>query len=524
MTDANTVEISGTDLGIDQLATFVAGCERRVLISEQSSGLIERGHEFLLSSLTDQVIYGVNTGFGPMASCILGRDQLVQLQYNLIRSHATGAGDPIEPRFVLAAMVVRLNTLVRGYSGVSGDLVRTLAAFINHRIVPIVPEHGAVGASGDLVQLAHIALALIGEGEVLHDGVRAPTADVLRNLRVRPHALQPKEGLALINGTAMMTGIAALLCHDAEHLLDLATRASALCLEIVGAFDDSICDELHALRSHPGQRLVAARLREHLASSRRLRNRSSALADYAIEATGRRIDETVQEVYSLRCVPQILGPVHDALASVRARIETELNAVTDNPVVLWERKRFLHGGNFHGDYVAASMDQLKVAMVKLTLLSERRINFCLNAKVNKLLPPFLNLRTLGFNLALQGLQFVATSTAAHSQTLAYPQHLHSIPTNGDNQDVVSLGTDAGLIASKVIENACIVLAVELVTLAQAVDCLHLEAELSPNCRELYEIVRAEVAPVTDDRAMYGELATLRRRLLRTPASVSTPVA
>lgn len=508
----DVLEISGAALTIDDLAAFVAEPRRRVALTADSRASIAASHSFLTSEATDQLIYGVNTGFGPMAYCILGRDQLVQLQYNLIRSHAAGAGTPIAPHYVLAAMVIRLNTLACGASGVSPALASTLETFINHRIVPVVPEHGGVGASGDLVQLAHIGLALIGEGEVFVAGERMPTAEALRRLDVKPHQLGPKEGLALINGTAMMTGIAALLCDEASRLVDLATRLGALALELVRAFDDSLAQPLHDLRPHPGQRHIAARLRALLASSTRLRDRRTALASEAVADEGRQIDGFVQEVYSLRCIPQILGPVHDAVTTARGHVEVELNAVTDNPVVLWQSGRFLHGGNFHGDAVASAVDHLKAAIVKLTMLAERRVNFFLNAQVNRALPPFLNLRTPGFDLALQGLQFVATSTTAHSQTLAYPQHLHSIPTNGDNQDVVSLGTDAALVAAQVVDNAFIVQSIEAVTLAQAVDCLGAQHSLTPSGAGLYRMVRDELPAVSQDRPLYAECAAVRHRL------------
>jgi histidine ammonia-lyase len=510
--DKDILEISGHDLTVAGLVSCVANSRGRVALTEDSLAAMGRAHRLISEMSTAEVIYGVNTGFGPMGSCVLARDELVQLQYNLIRSHAAGVGDPVESRFVLAAMIVRLNTLAQGASGVSRELADTLQAFINHRITPVVPEHGAVGTSGDLVQLAHVALALIGEGDVMVDGRTSPAAEVLARLQIAPHVLRPKEGLSLINGTAMMTGIAALLCAEAARLIDLAIRSGALCLEIVRGFDDGISEALHRLRPHRGQRYVAAAMRQYLRSSRLLRNRRTTLACETIGATAQHLRECVQEVYSIRCIPQILGPVHDAVEAATATVETELNAVTDNPVVSPSDGRILHGGNFHGDYIAAAMDHMKIAIVKLTMLSERRINFFLNANVNRRLPPFLNRRALGLNLGLQGAQFVATSTTAQSQTLAYPQYLHSIPTNGDNQDVVSLGTDAALLTKRVVDNAFVVLALEAMTLAQATECLGLEGELCETSRALYDAVRAVVPSVTDDRPLSHEIEALVRRL------------
>jgi histidine ammonia-lyase len=503
--------ISGSNLSVSRVAGLVRNPSQRVALRAATLARVDRAAECVRQAVGRQVVYGVNTGFGPMASHVLGRDQLVELQYNLIRSHAVGMGRPLDPSLVLAAMVARLNTLAQGASGVTAALLRTLQTFINRRIVPVVPEHGAVGASGDLVQLAHIALALIGEGEVVVDGVRLPTATALRCRGVRPHRLAPKEGLSLINGTSMMTGIAALLCDDAARALDLAIRTGAMALELVGAFDDGISAELNGLRPHRGQMCVAAQLRSHLSSSRLLRRRTAVFGSSPAPGP-HRVDGFVQEVYSIRCIPQILGPVYDTLKAVTAIVDVELNSVTDNPAIVGDQAWFVHGGNFHGDYIAAAADQLKTAIVKLTMLSERRINFCLNAQVNRSWPPFLNLATPGLTLALQGLQFVATSTTARSQTLAFPQYVHSIPTNGDNQDLVSMGTDAALIAREVLDNAFVLLTIEAVTLAQAADCTDGRDKLSQSSAWLYDAVRETVAAVRDDRVLYGELDDLSRRL------------
>jgi histidine ammonia-lyase len=510
--------ISGQGLCIDDVVTLVTDSNRRVAVSDKSLAAIAEGHSILQEVIPCEIVYGVNTGFGPMASCVLPHAQLVELQYNLVRSHAVGVGDPIESRFVLAAMLVRLNTLAQGASGVSVDLAKALEDLINHRVIPIVPEHGAVGTSGDLVQLAHVALALIGEGNVSFNRREVSAKAALEATGLKPYQLGPKEGLSLINGTSMMTAIAALVCAEARQLVELATLLGALGLEIVRAFDDGISHELHARRPHPGQRHVAARLRNHLDASTLLRDRRKTFAGEAERSAGQQLPECVQEVYSLRCIPQILGPIHDAVERAADVVETELNSVTDNPIVSRDERCFLHGGNFHGDYVATAMDQLKIAIVKLTILSERRVNFYMTHGINRVLPPFLNLRTLGLNLGLQGMQFVATSTTAQSQTFAFPQSIHSIPTNGDNQDVVSMGTDAALLARKVIDNATIVTALEAIAATQAVDCMNLAPELSTSTKRLYDMIRALLPKVTDDRPLSAEIASVIDALKRTPAS------
>ncbi len=502
--------LDGSSLTLQAVQDFIEVPTRATSCSTESHKAVRRAHDFLRTEMNKKILYGVNTGFGPMASHIIAGKEMQSLQFNLVRSHAMGIGEPIHPDFVLASMLVRLNTLAKGYSGVSPELIERLELFINQRILPVVPEHGAVGTSGDLVQLAHIALALIGEGEVLHKGMRQSTADVLKKLGIPlSYKLQPKEGLSLINGTSVMTGIAALVAGRASRLLSLAVRSGALALELVRAFDDSIAAELHATRPHPGQVAVAGALRDLVASSQLMRKRSSLQKKIVIPRDGvEKIPEGVQEVYSFRCLAQILGPVYDIIRGVSKTIEIEMNAATDNPIVDAAHRMVLHGGNFHGDYIAAAVDQLKIGMVKLTLLSERRINFFLNNNVNKHLPPFLNLQKPGLTLALQGLQFVATSTTAQNQTLAFPHSIHSISTNADNQDVVSMGTDAALMTAKVVENAFAVMAIELVTLAQAVDVLGVADRLSKSSRELFEAIRVRMPAIREDRVLGPELHTV----------------
>lgn len=503
-----SVIINGKDLKLEEIGLLIRNPKIKINLDAMVLRNVAKSQKFLNQEMNSRILYGINTGFGPMASYILNADQLVELQENLIKSHAVGVGKPIEEKFVLAAMIVRLNTLARGYSGVSVELIKQLQTFINYRIIPIVPEHGAVGTSGDLVQLAHIALALIGEGAVSYKGKTHSAEKILSELGIKPYKLKPKEGLALINGTALMAAIGSLICLDSEHLLNLAIKTGALSLELVRGFTDSISEKLNLLRPHKGQIAVAAMMRELLVSSKLLQVRTEFQKKIKIGKDAREIPESIQEVYSFRCIPQILGPVYDTLAETSKIIKTEINSVTDNPIVDPGQGTFLHGGNFHGDYVASALDQLKITLVKLTMLSERRINFFLNSNINKFLPPFINLKKPGLNLGLQGLQFVATSTTAQSQTLAFPQYVHSIPTNGDNQDIVSMGTEAALLTNKVVENALVVLTVELVTLTQAIDYLKVQKKLSRSSNALYKKVRQHLAKIVDDRVITSDLQKL----------------
>ena len=510
------IAVTGNDLTIEDLCAIAHDPVISVTVPEPTLAHLDAVRKFLDQESSRKVIYGVNTGFGPMASHIIGNHELLQLQENLVRGHAVGMGEPLPEKYVLAAMVVRLNTLAKGYSGASRGLLQQLELFINKRIIPVVPEHGAVGTSGDLVQLAHIALSLIGGGDVFYGGKRERTAAVLKRLNIPAYVLKAKEGLSLINGTSMMSGIAALACMDARRLVSLSMQQGAFSLELVHAFSDCISEELHRVRPHRGQASVARALRELLASSKLLRDRKHFQDEVAVTEHTHKIPESVQEVYSFRCIPQILGPILDTVRNAWEAVEIEINAATDNPIIDLNDKSFLHGGNFHGDYIAVAMDQLKASLVKLTMLSERRVNFFMNQNANHFFPPFMNLKTPGLTMGLQGLQFVATSTTAQSQTLAFPQHVHSIPTNGDNQDVVSMGTDAALFTSRVIANAYVVVSVELVALAQAADFLAVNEKLSNSSRRLLADVRAALPSLTDDRELFRELDAVLEVAKRNP--------
>ena len=500
-----SILLTGDNLTIAQVSAFIRNQEAEVVFDECVEPTITQSRTFLDKHLESKVIYGVNTGFGPMASHLIGKENLIDLQYNLIQSHAVGMGQPIPHSFVLAAMLVRLNTLTKARSGVSFALLEQLRSAINHRIIPVVPEHGAVGTSGDLIQLAHIALGLIGKGTVWFQNKHMTAQQAFSLTCMTPYSLKPKEGLSLINGTSFMSGVAAIMCSDADRLLSLATRTGAWALELVGGFEDGIAQRFHEFRPHTGQRVIARALRELMASSKMTKQRQEFQVKHRITEETHLIDEDVQEIYSFRCLPQILGPILELLMQTRSIVETEINSVTDNPIVDVEYEQFWHGGHFHGEYIAMVSDQIRANLAKLTMLTERRINFFLNNKINKRFTPFLNRNKPGLTLALQGLQFVATSTTAQSQTLAFPHRVHSISTNADNQDVVSMGTDSVLMTMKVIENAYILLAIEIITLAQATDLLHVEEWLSTESRHLYAAIREKMQSVIEDRVLVDDL-------------------
>lgn len=461
---------------------------------------VEKSFDFLKEFSENKVIYGVNTGFGPMAQYKIEDSQRIQLQYNLIRSHASGSGQPLEPMYVKAAMLARLNTLSLGYSGVHVSVIQLMTQLINRNITPLIYEHGGVGASGDLVQLAHLALVLIGEGEVFYKGERKNTKDVFDIEKLQPISVELREGLALMNGTSVMTGIGIVNTIYTRQLLDWMTGCSAAINEIVKAYDDHLSYELNQSKRHIGQRLIAEKMRKHLEDSKLTRKREHHLYSKNDEISV--FKEKVQEYYSLRCVPQILGPVLDTLNFVENILIEEVNSANDNPIVDVEKKHVYHGGNFHGDYVSLEMDKLKIVVAKMSMLSERQLNYLLNSRLNEMLPPFVNLGKLGLNFGMQGVQFTATSTTAENQMLSNPMYVHSIPNNNDNQDIVSMGTNAALITKKVIENAFEVAAIEIITIIQAIEYLEVQDLVSSKTKKMYDDIRKLVPIFTEDVIMY----------------------
>ncbi|MBC5833696.1 aromatic amino acid lyase [Flavobacterium sp. F372] len=480
-----------------------------------SSAVIDRVEEsfaFLKEFSENKVIYGVNTGFGPMAQYRIKDEDRLQLQYNLIRSHSSGTGKPLDAVNVKAVILARLNTLSLGNSGVHPSVIHLMKEFLNRDITPLIFEHGGVGASGDLVQLAHLALALIGEGEVFYKGKRLPTAEVFEIENLKPINVEIREGLALMNGTSVMTGIGIVNVHNSRKILDWSIKCSCAINEIVQAYDDHLSFELNNTKKHFGQQEIAKLMRDNLSDSTLVRKREDHL--YSGENNEDIFKEKVQEYYSLRCVPQILGPVLDTINYTSQVLENEINSANDNPIVDVKNKHVYHGGNFHGDYISLEMDKLKIVIAKLTMLSERQLNYLLNSKLNEILPPFVNLGTLGFNFGMQGVQFTATSTTAESQMLSNPMYVHSIPNNNDNQDIVSMGTNAAVIAGKVIENAFEVLAIELITIVQAIDALNFKNDISSVTRKMYDDIRAIVPKFKEDQIMYPIVQKVKDYLMK----------
>jgi histidine ammonia-lyase len=483
----------------------------KVDISQVVLKRVNESFDFLKNFSENKVIYGVNTGFGPMAQYRIKNEDRNQLQYNLIRSHASGTGKPMDALCVKAAILARLNTLSLGYSGVHPSVIHLMKELINRDITPLIFEHGGVGASGDLVQLAHLALVLIGEGEVFYKGERRLTQEVFELENLKPIQVEIREGLALMNGTSVMTGIGVVNVHNANKLLDWSLRFSCAINEIVQAYDDHFSEELNITKRHSGQQEVAQRMRKNLTDSTLIRKREDHL--YTGENNEDIFKEKVQEYYSLRCVPQILGPILETINSVASILEDEFNSANDNPIIDVKNQHVYHGGNFHGDYISLEMDKLKIVITKLTMLAERQLNYLMNSKINEILPPFVNLGTLGFNFGMQGVQFTATSTTAENQMLSNPMYIHSIPNNNDNQDIVSMGTNAAVITAKVIENAFEVLSIEIITIVQAIDYLEQKDKISSVTRKMYDEVRAIIPQFKQDQVMYPFVQKVKNYLI-----------
>ena len=438
------------------------------------------------------VVYGVTTGFGKLSDVAIPAHRLAELQVSLVRSHAAGVGPLLPEREVRAMMLLRANVLAKGYSGARAELVDLLAGMLGAGLYPPVPEQGSVGASGDLAPLAHLALALIGEGELCQGPRRAPAAELLRAARLAPATLGPKEGLALINGTQAHTAVAALALVDAERLWRTAHVAGAASLEALLGTPVAFDARIHAARGQAGQAESAALLR-------------SLLADSEIRESHRHGDPRVQDAYALRCMPQVHGPARDALAFARGLVERELNAATDNPLVFPDGE-MLSGGNFHGQAVAMALDVMAIALTNLATIAERRIDRLVHPDLNQGLPPFLT-ADAGVNSGFMMAQVAAAALASECKLLSHPASVDTIPTDGNKEDVVPMAMGAAWKLRRVVQNVQRVLAIELLCAAQGLD---FRRPLRPGrgAAEAHALVRAIVAPLERDRVLSADIETL----------------
>jgi histidine ammonia-lyase len=491
-----TVSLGETGLGVEALVAAARGAAHVAL----AGGAVERlaASRRALEAVAghDPPTYGVNTGFGHLAGVRIAAQDLDRLQLNLVRSHACGVGQPLDDEVVRAMLLLLVNSLAKGHSGVRPVLVESLLAVIRAGILPRVPSRGSVGASGDLAPLAHCALTLIGEGLVRVDGVDRPAADALRQAGLEPLALRSKEGLALLNGTHLMAALGALAVVDLRRLLHAATAAAATAVEGLLGSHTPFDARIHDLRRQPGQIAVAGRLRE-------------LLHDSGIVESHRNCAR-VQDPYSLRCVPQVLGAVSDALDHLAAVVGRELDAVTDNPLLFdGPEPRALSGGNFHGQPLALPLDHLAVAVAELAAFSERRTALLVSPGPAGL-PAFLAAEP-GLECGLMIPQYVAAAVVAELGVLAHPAGTHNVPTSAGMEDFNSMGATSGLKLRRAVELAYRVVAIELTCAAAAVDH-HRPLTAGAGVEAVVERVRRVVPPVHGDRSTADDLERLAAAL------------
>ena len=443
-----------------------------------------------------EVLYGVNTGFGRLADVQIPADQLARLQLNLLRSHACGVGEPFREDVVRAMLLLRANVLAGGYAGVRPVVVERLVELLNAGVAPIVPSQGSVGASGDLAPLAHQALGLVGEGEATLGGKRMPGAMALKLADVEALELAPKEGLALINGTQVMTAVGALALLDAERLAAAADVVAAMSIDAMEGTDTAFIAEIHAARPHPGQVASAANLLALMQGSQ-VRDSHQACS-------------RVQDAYSMRCSPQVHGTARDALGHLRRTLAVEINAATDNPMVLPDG-RVVSGGNFHGAPVAAACDFAAIALTSLASISERR-SARLVTPEQSWLPAFL-VDASGLNSGFMMAQVTAAALVSECKTLAHPASVDSIPTSAGREDHVSMGTWAARKLAAVVDNARLVLAVELLEAAQGLDFKR-PLRSSPALERAHAIVREVASALDGDHTLHPDIVAAARVLDR----------
>ena len=449
-----------------------------------------------------EVVYGVTTGFGEFANVLVKSEDIEQLQENLIFSHAAGAGDPLPAEVVRAMMALRVNALSKGFSGIRLSTVELLMEMLNRDITPVIPSQGSVGASGDLVQLAHLVLAMMGKGKINQKGNGKRTNDklvdssaVLRKNGLRPVRLTAKEGLALINGTQMMTAYAALAVHQAKNLAKIADIAASISVEALRGSDTAFDERIHLLRPFKGQLAVAKNMRRLMHGSE-------------LRESHRRNDTRVQDAYSMRCIPQVHGASRDAIDYVYDKISIEINSANDNPLIFPEEGIHLEGGNFHGQPMALAMDFLSIALSELANISERRIERLVNGSLSGL-PRFLTPNG-GLNSGLMIAQYTAASLVSENKVLAHPASVDSIPTSANQEDHNSMGSISAQKAWRILKNTQTVLAIELLCASQGMDFARTLKDKKPlkagkGTEAAYQFVRKYIRHLHRDRVLYDDI-------------------
>ncbi|PIR19893.1 MAG: histidine ammonia-lyase [Deltaproteobacteria bacterium CG11_big_fil_rev_8_21_14_0_20_47_16] len=490
------MEITGENLTVDnvyRVATAnAADCQ--VTLSTSALAKMQTARDYVLKTVAaGKPVYGINTGFGALSDKFIQKNDLEQLQINLIRSHCTGVGDPLDRDTTRALILLRANCLASGFSGINPELVQRLLDFLNHDLLPIIPKQGSVGASGDLAPLAHMSLALIGEGEVTYQGKLMPANDALKAIGKKSLHLGPKDGLALINGTAFMAAFACLAISRTYNLMKAADISAILTLEGVKGSTKAYSPLISKLKPHPGQLDCVANLNQLLSHSEILESHKDC--------------SKVQDPYSLRCVPQVHGACRQTLYHAMDVAATEINSVTDNPLVFVAEDQVLSGGNFHGEALAFCMDYLAMGVSEIANISERRIEKMMNKTFSEL-PPFLTPES-GINSGFMIAQVTAAALVSENKTLCHPASVDSIPTSTDKEDHVSMGPIAGRKLMQVINNTTYCLAIELMCAAQAIE-FHRPLKSSAAIEAVMKLIRTHVAPLKDDRVLSPDINALTK--------------
>jgi histidine ammonia-lyase len=494
----NALHINGNDLTLEAVRE-VAAEKRPVLLSADAREAVDRARAVVDEIVaSNKVAYAITTGVGKLSDVRIVGDQIRELQVNLVRSHSAGVGETLSIPETRAMMLLRANSLAKGYSGVRGVVIDTLCEMLNRGVTPFVPSQGSVGASGDLAPLAHLALALIGEGECIDAaGVRVSSSDALKRAQIKPLTLEAKESISLINGTQGMLAVGTLALLAAETLVDSADVLGGLCCDALKGTDAAFDERIHKARPHSGQMKTAANLRRMLEGSQ-------------IRESHRECGR-VQDAYSLRCIPQVHGAVRDTLAHCRKVFETEANSAVDNPLVFITDARSLagdvvSGGNFHGEPLAFALDFIGIALSALAGISERRIERLVNPALSEGLPPFLA-QGAGLNSGFMMPQVTAAALVSENKVLAHPASVDSITTSGNKEDYVSMGMTAAIKLKRIVENTRNVLAIEAMAVAQAIDFLA-PLKTSKRGQAAHAAIRSVCPTMEKDRVMYKDFARL----------------
>lgn len=454
----------------------------KVKASEKSMEAAQKSREAVERIVSEgKVVYGITTGFGKFSDVLIPKEHVQDLQLNLIRSHACGVGEPF-PEVVAKAMVLlRANALLKGFSGIRPLVIEKLLELVNRDIIPVIPQQGSLGASGDLAPLSHLALVLIGEGEVFYKGQKMDSLVAFQQEGILPVTLEAKEGLALINGTQAMTAMGVVGYLEAEQLAQESELIASITIEGLNGIIDAFAEEVHTARGYQQQIDTAARIRHYLSDSL---------------LTTQQGELRVQDAYSLRCIPQVQGATWQALDYVKEKLEIEMNAATDNPLIFDDGEKVISGGNFHGQPIAFAMDFMKIAVAEMANISERRIERLINPQLNDL-PPFLSPEP-GLQSGAMIMQYVAAALVSENKTFAHPASVDSIPSSANQEDHVSMGTIASRHAYQIIQNTRKVLAIELICAMQAVEYRGVE-KMASQTKKFYEKGREWVPTINKDR-------------------------